>query len=140
MTTETATETQDWLENLQKTVESHPGVNHLLLCRAATHPYTRADYKGEAMNQAPDISLGYNRKYQSAKSAAKGAVVPGLFEPNEDKWSGEHAAADMAWCPGIFFSNQKVEEPDPNIMDLGVTALSFLGADVPSDFEGNSLA
>lgn len=34
-----------WLEQLQDEVESHPGVNHLLLARLATGPYTRSDYR-----------------------------------------------------------------------------------------------
>jgi hypothetical protein len=66
-------------------------------------------------------------------------VVEGWFEPNDDKWSGEHAAADSAWCPGIFFSNKKVENPKPTILDLGVTTLAYLERDVPADFEGVKL-
>lgn len=36
---------QDWLGELRREVESHPGVNHLLLSRLATGPYTRCDYR-----------------------------------------------------------------------------------------------
>jgi len=105
-----------------------------------TSIYTRDNFSGEAMKEAPDISFGYNRMYQSAKSAAKGAIAPGkLFEPNNDKWSGEHAAADMAWCPGIFFCNKTVENDKPHIQDLGVTALKYLGKDTPADFQGTDL-
>ena len=34
-----------WLEELRREVEAHPGVNHLLLARLATGPYTRGDYR-----------------------------------------------------------------------------------------------
>ena len=34
-----------WLDDLESDVLAHPAVNHLLLARAATHPYTRTDYK-----------------------------------------------------------------------------------------------
>ena len=104
-----------------------------------TNIYTKHDYKGEAIDEAPDICFGFSRYYQLAKSSARGAVVEGWFEPNDDKWSGEHAAADSAWCPGIFFSNKKVENPKPTILDLGVTTLAYLERDVPADFEGVKL-
>ena len=104
-----------------------------------TNIYTRDDYKGEAMAEAPDISLGYARYFQSAKSCAKGGLGEGMFDLNKDKWSGEHASADVAWCPGIFFCNQKVEDDAPHIQDLGITALAYLERDVPSDFEGDAL-
>lgn len=104
-----------------------------------TNIYTRDDYKGEAIAEAPDISFGYARYFQSSKAAAKGGVGDGLFELTKDKWSGEHASADVAWCPGIFFCNKKVESDDPNILDLGVTALKYLGRDIPGDFEGEAL-
>ena len=101
--------------------------------------YTREVFTGEAAAAAPDFSLGYARSYQGSKTAAKGAVGTGLFEKNDNKWSGEHAAADVAWCPGILFTNRKVESDFPDIRDLGVTALNYLGCDVPTDFEGEQL-
>lgn len=104
-----------------------------------TNVYTRDDYKGEAIDEAPDISFGFNRYYQLAKSSARGAVVEGWFEANDDKWSGEHAAADMAWCPGILFCNKAIEAPKPNILDISTTALKYLERDIPSDFEGVAL-
>ncbi|MCL4219454.1 MAG: alkaline phosphatase family protein, partial [Candidatus Hydrogenedentes bacterium] len=104
-----------------------------------TNVYTRDDYKGIAIEEAPDIALGYNRYFQSAKAAAKGAAPENMWEVNDDKWSGEHAASDVAWIPGIFFCNRLVEKSDPNILDLGVTALNLLECDVPSDFEGDPL-
>jgi len=101
--------------------------------------YTKADLKGEAMAEAPDIVFGYGQYYQSSKSVAMGAVGSEFFEDNLDKWSGEHAASDRARLPGIFFCNKKVEATDPNILDLGVMALAYLGADVPADYEGRNL-
>jgi predicted AlkP superfamily phosphohydrolase/phosphomutase len=101
--------------------------------------YTRDNFKGVAIDEAPDISFGFDGLHQVSKSVAAGAVGSELFEDNVDKWSGDHSSSDLARLPGIFFCNQSVEAPDPNIMDLGVTALGYLGADVPSDFEGRDL-
>ncbi len=101
--------------------------------------YTRHGFKGEAIAEAPDIVFGYGQYYQSSKSVAMGAVGAEFFEDNMDKWSGEHAASDRERLPGIFFCNKKIEATDPNIMDLGVIALAYLGADVPADYEGRNL-
>ena len=101
--------------------------------------YTRHTYKGEALDEAPDFSLGYQRYYQNDKTAAKGGVAETLFEPNDSKWSGEHAASDAAWKSGMLFSNRGIEKEKPDIRDISVTTLKFLGADVPGDYEGESL-
>jgi predicted AlkP superfamily phosphohydrolase/phosphomutase len=101
--------------------------------------YTREEaYQGGSDADTPDLELGYNEGYQSTKSAAKGAAPKDLFEPNTDKWSGEHAASDVDFTPGIFFCNRPVDG-DPSLIDLGVTALEFLELEVPEDFEGKGL-
>ena len=101
--------------------------------------HLRATYKGEAMADAPDMSLGYSTAYQSDKSCALGAVGNKLFSPNEDKWSGEHASTEYTLCPGMLFSNRKLAKDKPHIQDLGVTALRLMGADVPADYEGDKI-
>ncbi|MCH7960639.1 MAG: alkaline phosphatase family protein [Candidatus Hydrogenedentes bacterium] len=101
--------------------------------------YTRDEYTGPASGDAPDLQLGYAEGYQSTKNAAKGAAPAELFEPNNDKWSGEHAASDVATTPGIFFANKTLTSDTPRIVDIGVTALEYLGKDVPLEMEGKGL-
>ncbi len=101
--------------------------------------YTRDEYRGIAQEDAPDIQLGYAEGFQSTKSTVKGSAPKDLFEPNTDKWSGEHASSDVALTPGIFFSNRPIGDKEPRIVDLGVTALQYLGVQVPKDFEGQGL-
>ncbi len=101
--------------------------------------YTRDEFHGEAAGDAPDIQLGYADGYQSTKDSAKGAAPKELLEPNDDKWSGEHAASDIASTPGILFVNRPIAVKDPRLEDLGVTALAYLGKAVPKDFEGRNL-
>ncbi len=96
-------------------------------------------YHGAAVANAPDLELGYVAGYQSTKSAAKGAAPHDLFESNVDKWSGDHVATDVSIAPGMLFSNTALAV-EPAIMDLGVTALNYLGVPVPDDFEGKALA
>ena len=101
--------------------------------------YTRDDYSGRAKSKAPDLVLGYAEGYQSTKDAAKGSAPADLFESNTDKWAGDHAASDVAQTPGIFFSNRAIASDNPDLVDLGVTALDYLGKEVPRGFEGKSL-
>ncbi|MBX7257241.1 MAG: alkaline phosphatase family protein [Candidatus Hydrogenedentes bacterium] len=101
--------------------------------------YTREEYPGVAHADAPDLQLGYADGYQSSKATAKGSAPKDLFEPNTDKWSGEHAASDVAFTPGILFSNKPIASSEPAIIDIGVTALEYLGVPAPADFEGKSL-
>lgn len=101
--------------------------------------YTKDEvYKGEAENEAPDIQLGYAVGYQTSKASSAGAAPEQVFAPNDDKWSGEHAASDVALTPGILFSNVPLAT-NPAIIDLGVTVLKHFGVKAPSDFEGKAL-
>jgi len=100
--------------------------------------YTYVNPPGAAAADAPDIQLGYAEGYQTAKASAAGAAPDFLFAPNENKWSGEHASSDVATTSGVLFSNRRLAE-GPTLLDLGVTALHYLGAQVPGDFEGKSL-
>ncbi len=101
--------------------------------------YTRDYYSGRAKSKAPDLVLGYAEGYQSTKDTARGSAPEGLFESNTDKWAGDHAASDVAQTPGIFFSNRAIVTDTPDLVDLGVTALKYLGKEVPRGFEGKSL-
>ncbi len=100
--------------------------------------YPNINPKGAALADAPDIQLGYAEGFQTNKSSAAGAAPQALFEDNDDKWSGEHASSDVATTHGILLSNQKLGS-DPSLIDLGVTALKYLGQDAPADFEGKPL-
>ncbi len=101
--------------------------------------YARQVYSGGAIADAPDISLGYAPYYQNSRLTSRGGVGGPLFEPVKDKWSGEHAASDYRNCPGVLFSNKPLGKESPHIKDLGVTALAALGAEIPSDYEGDNI-
>ncbi len=100
--------------------------------------YTNEIYKGESEKDAPDLQLGYAEGYQTNKSSAAGGAPAEMLSPNVKKWSGEHAASDVAVTHGILFSNRSVAE-NPAIVDVGATALKYLGIEAPGDFEGASL-
>jgi predicted AlkP superfamily phosphohydrolase/phosphomutase len=103
-----------------------------------TAVYVHVNPQGAAVGDAPDLQLGYAEGYQTNKVSAAGGAPKELFEPNNDKWSGEHASSDMATTKGILFSNKPLET-DPKLEDLGVTTLKYLGLSVPSHLEGKPL-
>lgn len=94
--------------------------------------------EGAAVQDAPDLQLGYAEGYQTEKASSAGAAPKELFQPNDDKWSGEHASSDPAFTSGILFSNKPLKS-GATLLDLGVTSLELIGAKVPADYEGKSL-
>ncbi len=88
-------------------------------------------------SDGPDLVLGYADGYQSTKEAAKGAAPAALFEDNASAWSGDHAGSSGAHTPGILFVNAPVKDA-PSIMDIGVTALTRLGARPAADVAGKN--
>lgn len=95
-------------------------------------------YSGKCRDDAPDMQLGFRDGFQMNKASAAGAVPKTVFTPNDDKWSGEHAAADVHHAQGILFCNRPLH-PNPAIVDLGVTALARFGIEPPSDYEGKNV-
>jgi predicted AlkP superfamily phosphohydrolase/phosphomutase len=95
-------------------------------------------WEGKSIADAPDLQVGYAEGYQTGKASASGAAPKDIFHPNNDKWSGEHASSDVRNTPGIFFANQAAVD-SPDIRDLGVTALEYLGVRTPEGFEGKGV-
>ena len=48
---------RDFLKQLREEIEAHPGVNHLLLNRLATSPFSRQDYRVFAENHYPLVCV-----------------------------------------------------------------------------------
>ena len=101
--------------------------------------YLRTEvYEGASVAEAPDIQLGYADGYQTDKRSAAGAAPREVLSPNNDTWSAEHAAADPLTTPGVLFANQPLAA-NPRIIDIGPTALRYLGVALPPKFEGKPL-
>ena len=101
--------------------------------------YTRHEYTGTAADLAPDLVLAYRKGVKTVKSSAMGIVTKEMFFRSADKWSGDHSANDASDMPGIVFCNRRISGKKPHIVDLGVTALNYLGIKAPPDFEGKAL-
>ncbi len=94
---------------------------------------------GASSGKAPDIQLAFREGYCTSWETRLGGIPKELFLPNEKKWSGEHAASDVAETSGIFFSSVKPSDLEPRIVDVSVTALELLGASRKPEMKGVNL-
>jgi predicted AlkP superfamily phosphohydrolase/phosphomutase len=96
-------------------------------------------FSGPYRFDGPDLIPGFAVGYRDSWDCAKGVVTPDVFEDNTKSWSGDHCM-DPEIVPGVLFSNLKVHDENPHLMDLGPTALDLFGVDVPRFMTGKSIA
>ena len=99
---------------------------------------TREVYSGEALNTAPEIVVGFRRKFRNSNESALGKLPPDVIQDNLNAWSGCHLMAAEE-VPGIVFANRKIELDDPRLYDLTPTILSEYGIEAPEDMVGRPL-
>jgi hypothetical protein len=68
-----------------------------------------------------------------------GKVTSQIFEDNLKAWSGDHCI-DPRLVPGVLFSNQKIAEEKPAIVDVAPTVLTLFGLGLPRHFDGKPWA
>jgi predicted AlkP superfamily phosphohydrolase/phosphomutase len=95
-------------------------------------------YQGPYKQDAPDLLVGYNAGYRAAWETAIGEVTGQVVHDNIKAWSGDHCI-DQSLVPGILFSNRKIHDEHPRLMDIGPTILEMFGVPVPSHMDGKSL-
>jgi predicted AlkP superfamily phosphohydrolase/phosphomutase len=102
--------------------------------------YKRDDiYKGDYIQYAPDLQVGFNDGYRVGWQDSLGGVQRTLVENNNRKWSGDHCATAAEISGGVFFSSRKIPTMSPHIMDLAPTILKLLAVPVPPDLDGKPL-
>ena len=99
---------------------------------------TREHYSGEALSRAPEIVVGFNRKYRNSDESSIGGYPDKVLEDNLGAWSGCHLMA-CELVPGILFSNKKILKKDPDLTDLTVTILNEYGIDRLPEMKGKSI-
>jgi predicted AlkP superfamily phosphohydrolase/phosphomutase len=94
---------------------------------------------GTFSERAPDLIVGYRRGYRSSDESALGAVGSKVFEPNRDRWSGDHCM-DPAAVPGVLAANAPIAPgARPSLRDLAPTILQFFGITPPPELDGRPL-
>ena len=105
--------------------------------------YFREDiFKGDEIDNTPDLYIGFNIGYRASWQTALGAVPEATIEDNLRKWSGTHLV-DPKLIPGVLFSNRHIASNNPSIYDICPTVLKLIGYDGESlqklDLEGKPL-
>ena len=95
-------------------------------------------YSGPAMDEAPDLVVGFAAGYRASWQTAVGAGSEHVIEDNLESWSGDHIF-DPSLVPGIFFSNRPVTADHPQVADIAPTILDALSVPNPPEMEGLSL-
>ena len=81
--------------------------------RSSRDVYKRDDiYKGEYLQIAPDLQVGFNDGYRVGWQDTLGAIRRGVVENNNRKWSGDHCATATEISGGVFFCNRKIATAD----------------------------
>ena len=96
-------------------------------------------FPGAPVERAPDLQIAFRDGYRTSWKTPLGGIPRELFEPNRKKWSGDHAASDVADTPGILLASRKLSVESPAIVDLAPTVLSFFGVPVPQEMTGKRL-
>jgi predicted AlkP superfamily phosphohydrolase/phosphomutase len=99
--------------------------------------YRRDDiYKGDYLQYAPDLQVGFNDGYRVGWQDTMGGVSRAVVENNNRKWSGDHCATATEISGGVIFSNRKLATGTPHIMDVSPTVLKLLDVPLPTDVDG----
>jgi len=123
-------ELKDKLEKfIDKTNSSNPIKRAIL---AHQHLY------GPYLSEAPDLLIGYETGYRASWNCATGKITEEIIEPNTKSWSGDHCI-DPQLVPGVFFSNWKLQEETPALMDIAPTVLDMFGIDKQKFQDGRVL-
>jgi len=99
-------------------------------------------YRGEALEYAPDLVVGYNRGYGASDATALGEFTLSgrarVLSDNRSRWSGNHLMAPEV-VPGVLLTNAPIGRKDPWLGDLTATMLAFFGVEIPAGMRGTSL-
>ena len=95
-------------------------------------------YYGKYIEDAADISVGFNWPYRIDWNCPAGGFGNATIEKNEKLWQADHLISPNS-VPGIFFSNFKISSKSPGVLDIAPTLLDFLDIEAPMEYEGETL-
>src|SRR5438094_43459 len=94
-----------------------------------------ATYAGPYVDNAPDLIVGYGDGFRASWDSVMGKVTTKIFEDNLKAWSGDHCI-DPRLVPGVLFSNFKIADEKPAIVDVAPTVLKLFGLGLPIHLDG----
>jgi predicted AlkP superfamily phosphohydrolase/phosphomutase len=108
-------------EKLETLVDQHTGLHPVRQCILSQRVL-----QGPYMNDCPDLLIGYRIGYRASWNSAVGRITDQIIEENTKSWSGDHGIHPK-FVPGVFFSNWKLADKRPALVDLAPTILSLFG-------------
>ncbi len=96
-------------------------------------------YAGPYVENAPDLIVGYGEGFRASWDSVMGKVTSQIFEDNLKAWSGDHCV-DPRLVPGVLFSNFKIADEKPAIVDVAPTILKLFGLPLPGHLDGKAWA
>lgn len=98
---------------------------------AITEVLLREEYESRgALENGPDMILGYAKGWRGSNESALGEIGPDLFTDNTGEWSGDHMM-DHNEVPGVLFTSRPLEQPAVSLQDLAASILREFGVDEP---------
>jgi predicted AlkP superfamily phosphohydrolase/phosphomutase len=115
------------LDGLVDPASKRVGITGVFACDAV--------YAGPYVDNAPDLIVGYGDGYRASWDSVMGKVTSQIFEDNLKAWSGDHCI-DPRLVPGVLFSNLKIADEKPAIVDVAPTILKLFGLGLPGHLDG----
>src|SRR6266568_3592849 len=120
-------ELRERLDGLVDPASSRVGITGVFDCDAT--------YAGPYVDNAPDLIVGYGDGFRASWDSVTGKVTAKIFEDNLKAWSGDHCI-DPRLVPGVLFSNFKIADEKPAIVDVAPTVLKLFGLGLPVHLDG----
>jgi predicted AlkP superfamily phosphohydrolase/phosphomutase len=96
-------------------------------------------FVGARASDAPDMQIAFAENYRTSWETILGGVPKAMFADNDKKWSGDHAASDVADTSGILISNRSIARESPSIVDFAPTAHAYFGQPALAQYTGKSV-
>lgn len=107
--------------------------------KVITRAYKREEiYHGNYVKDAPDIVIGFEPGYRMSWQSAIGGLTSESVIDNLKRWNGDHMV-DPSHVPGVLFTNFKINNENPSLLDIAPTVLDILKIEIPEETDGMSL-
>jgi len=108
--------------------------------RRVIHKVHRSDkvYPGPETRLAPDLVIGYCRRYRASWATCLGDMIDEVLLDNDSAWSADHCA-DVSEVPGIIFSNRPISADAPALIDVAPSILTRFGLEIPPSMDGRNI-
>jgi predicted AlkP superfamily phosphohydrolase/phosphomutase len=99
---------------------------------------SRVVYQHKYLENAPDLIVGYARRYRSSWQTSLGAVPKDIIEDNTQAWIGDHCMAAEV-VPGVFLSNRSILRDSPDLVDVTATIFNQFGVTPSEKIKGQPI-